>query len=100
MTIILQNLIFQQKVLKMEIKTALDWQKVGTALRKQLATVNYNPDLKLMFKNIEDMISELSKAEVVARQTKRTYHLDGQLQKINKRINHLEQMILIAQVMY
>jgi hypothetical protein len=83
----------------MEIKAALDWQKVGTNLRKQLSSVSYNPDLKQMFKNIEDMVSELSKSEVVARQTKRTYHLESQVQKINKAINHLEKLILIAQVM-
>lgn len=80
----------------MELKQALDWQTISASLRKQLSTINYNPDLKQMLKNIELMVSELSKAEVVARQTRRSYHLENQIEKINKAINHLEKLILIA----
>jgi len=52
-----------------------------------------------MLKNIDLMVNELSRAEVVARQTKRTYHLESHREKINKAINHLEKLILIAKVM-
>jgi len=83
----------------MEIKLALDWQPVSAHLRKQLATINHNPDLKQMLKNIDLMVNDLSRAEVIARQTRRTYHLESHLEKINKAINHLEKLILIAQVM-
>jgi hypothetical protein len=83
----------------MELKVALDWQTISASLRKQLASMNYNPDLKQMLNNIESMVTELSKSEVVARQTKRTYHLTSQIEKINKAINHLEKLILIAKVM-
>jgi adenine C2-methylase RlmN of 23S rRNA A2503 and tRNA A37 len=83
----------------MEIKLALDWQTVSANLRKQLSTINYNPDLKQMLDNIDKMVNELSRAEVVARQTRRTYHLESHIEKINKAINHLEKLILIAKVM-
>jgi adenine C2-methylase RlmN of 23S rRNA A2503 and tRNA A37 len=83
----------------MEIKLALDWQHVSANLRKQLASINYNPDLKQMLNNIDLMVNDLSRAEVVARQTRRTYHLESHLEKINKAINHLEKLILIAKVM-
>jgi ribosomal protein S20 len=83
----------------MELKRALDWQTISANLRKQLSNISYNPDLKQMLKNIEDMVSELSKAEVVARQTKRTSMLDTQVDKVNKSIKHLEKLILIAQIM-
>jgi len=83
----------------MEIKHSLDWQKVNSQLRKQLSQVNYNPDLYHMLKNIDHMVTELSKDEVVARQTRRTTTWNNQLEKINKSINHLEKLILIAQVM-
>jgi hypothetical protein len=83
----------------MEIKLALDWQPVSANLRKQLASINYNPDLKQMLNNIDLMVNDLSRAEVVARQTRRTYHLESHLEKINKAINHLEKLILIAKVM-
>ena len=52
----------------MEIKLALDWQTVSANLRKQLSTINYNPDLKQMLDNIDKMVNELSRAEVVAQE--------------------------------
>jgi len=67
----------------MEIKLALDWQTVSANLRKQLSTINYNPDLKQMLDNI----------------ARRTYHLESHREKINKAISHLEKLILIAKVM-
>jgi len=83
----------------MHLKQALDWQTIGTSLRKDLSKLDYNPDLKHMLKNVEDMVKELSKEEVIARQTRRTYHLESHLEKINKAINQLEKLILIAQIM-
>lgn len=83
----------------MQLKTALDWQTIGSSLRKDLAKLSYNPDLKNLLKNIENMVKELSKEEVVARQTRRTYHLNAHIENINKAIRQLEQLILIAQIM-
>jgi hypothetical protein len=83
----------------MELKVALDWQIIGANLRKELKNVSHNPDLKKMLQNIEDMVTELSRSEVIARQTKRTSMLTSQIEKINKSINHLKKLILIAQIM-
>ena len=83
----------------MTLKKALDWQTISAKLRKDLAAVSHNPDLKQVYKNIEVMVSELSKNEVIARQTKRDSMLASQVDNINKSINHLEKLILIAHVM-
>ena len=83
----------------MELKVALDWQIISANLRKDLKNVSHNPDLKKMLQNIEDMVTELSRSEVIARQTKRTSMLIGQIEKINKSIGHLQKLILIAQIM-
>ena len=83
----------------MQLKTSLDWPMIETKLRKDLARINYNPDLRNMLKNIETMVTELSKEEVVARQTKRTHTTEKQAEKINKAVIHLEKLILIAQIM-
>ena len=83
----------------MTLKKALDWQTISAKLRKDLAQVSHNPDLKQVYKNIEVMVSELSKNEVIARQTKRDSMLASQVDNINKSINHLEKLILIAHVM-
>jgi pterin-4a-carbinolamine dehydratase len=83
----------------MTLKKALDWQTISAKLRKDLAQVSHNPDLKQVYKNIEVMVSELSKNEVIARQTKRDSMLASQVDNINKSISHLEKLILIAHVM-
>jgi pterin-4a-carbinolamine dehydratase len=83
----------------MTLKKALDWQTISAKLRKDLAQVSHNPDLKQVYKNIEVMVSELSKNEVIARQTKRDSMLASQVDRINKSISHLEKLILIAHVM-
>lgn len=83
----------------MELKIALDWQIISANLRKDLKNVSHNPDLKKMLQNIEDMVTELSRSEVIARQTKRTSMLTSQIEKINKSIGHLQKLILIAQIM-
>jgi pterin-4a-carbinolamine dehydratase len=83
----------------MTLKKALDWQTISAKLRKDLAAVSHNPDLKQVYKNIEVMVSELSKNEVIARQTKRDSMLASQIDGINKSISHLEKLILIAHVM-
>jgi len=83
----------------MELKVALDWQIISANLRKDLKNVSHNPDLKKMLQNIEDMVTELSRSEVIARQTKRTSMLTSQIEKINKSIGHLQKLILIAQIM-
>lgn len=83
----------------MTLTQALDWQTIGTSLRKDLSKVAFNPDLKNLLNNIEGMVRELSKEEVIARQTRRNYHLGSHVDKINKAINHLEKLILIAQIM-
>ena len=83
----------------MQLQTALDWQTISAKLRKDLAKLSYNPDLKTMLNNIEAMVKELSKEEVIARRTRRTYSTEKQVDKINKAINHLDKLILIAQIM-
>lgn len=83
----------------MQLHSALDWQTISAKLRKDLAKLSYNPDLKTMLNNIEAMVKELSKEEVIARRTRRTYSTEKQVDKINKAISHLDKLILIAQIM-
>jgi hypothetical protein len=83
----------------MEIKLATDWTKVSIELERQLSDIGYNPDLKRMYNNINHMVAELSKLEVVAR-TKQKYSITREkVEAINKAINHLESYLLIAKLM-
>lgn len=83
----------------MKIERAIDWDKVGIDLHSQLGKIDYNPDLKRMFKNIDKMVTELSKLEVSFRRTQKYEILDEKVLQINNAINHLEKLILIAQLM-
>ena len=83
----------------MKIERALDWNQVSIELSSQLSSIGYNPDLRKMFANINKMITELSKLEVTHRRRQKYSLLDNKVDEINKAINHLEKLILIAQLM-
>jgi hypothetical protein len=83
----------------MEIQNSLDWQKINSDLTSQLSGVGYNPDLHKMLANITKMVSELSSLEVEARRKKSTHMTQEKLNNINKAINHLEKLIIMATLM-
>jgi hypothetical protein len=83
----------------MEIQNSLDWQKINSDLSSQLAKVGYNPDLQKMLSNITKMVSELSNLEVEARRSKSSLRTQVKVNDINKAINHLEKLILMATLM-
>lgn len=82
----------------MKIETSLDWQNVEASFIRQLNQLNYNPDLHKMLKNIQHMVDELSKIEVTARRIHKTSLTDEKVYEINKAIDHLEKLILIAKL--
>jgi hypothetical protein len=83
----------------MKIERAIDWNKVSDQLRSQMSSAGYNPDLTKMLKNIDTMVTELSKLEVLGRRTQKYSFLDDKVLQINNAISHLEKLILIAQLM-
>lgn len=83
----------------MQIERATDWQEVHTQLRSQMQGIGYNPDLQKMLNNITNMVSELSNLEVTARRTRIEHYVKEKVDKINKAIDHLEKLLLIAQLM-
>ena len=83
----------------MKIERALDWDKVSIDLSSQMNGIGYNPDLHRMHKNIDKMVTELSKLEVTLRRTGKFEMLEGRVAEINKAINHLEKLILMANLM-
>jgi hypothetical protein len=52
-----------------------------------------------MLANITKMVSELSSLEVEARRKKSTHMTQEKVNTINKAINHLEKLILMATLM-
>lgn len=83
----------------MKIQSSLDWLSVWSNLHTQLDSLPYNPDLYKMLKNIEKMIDDLSKLEVEARRIRNTSILQEKITRINQAIDHLEKLLIIAQLM-
>jgi len=83
----------------MEIKNSLDWQEVHSDLRHQMSTLGWNPDLRRMLNNITNMVVELSKVEVDARRSKSDRVAQEKMVDINKAIDHLEKILLMAMLM-
>ena len=83
----------------MKIEQATDWQEVKSSLLKQMQSIGYNPDFTKMIKNIDSMITALSKLEVEARRIRKSNLIQNQLSDINKAIDHLEKLLLMAQLM-
>ena len=83
----------------MKIERAIDWNQVSIELSAQMNGIGYNPDLHRMHKNIDKMVSELSKLEVNLRRTGKYNILDDKVSDINTAINHLEKLVLMANLM-
>ena len=83
----------------MQIERAIDWNQVSNSLKRQLSTIGYNPDLHKMYKNIDSMVTELSKLEVTSRRFQKSNLTESRVNEINSAINHLEKLILMAKLM-
>ena len=83
----------------MKIERALDWNQVSSNLSSQMNGIGYNPDLHRMHKNIDKMVTELSKLEVNLRRTGKFEMLNDRVADINTAINHLEKLVLMANLM-
>ena len=83
----------------MEIKTSLDWEQVSILLLQQQNALPYNRDLNKMYKNISNMVRELSRLEVDARRLNAPYMTEEKIAEINSAIDRLEKLMLIAKLM-
>lgn len=83
----------------MDIRTALEGRDVCDKLRSDLSKIRYNPDLNKMLKNIEKMVTEVSKLEVTCRRTVSQVILERPLRELNESVIHLQKLILVAQLM-
>ena len=83
----------------MKIENSLDWNLVCHKLEKQLSDIPYNQELHKMLSNISKMVDELSKIEVLARRTYKSNLTLEKVEAINKAIDHLEKLIVMANLM-
>ena len=79
-----------------EFNNAVEAQKLVDALSKRLKELNYNPDLKKMIKNLDHLVTELSKAEVVARTNRAPGIAQRPKEELAKAIDYADKMLLLA----
>lgn len=82
-----------------QIEKAIDFDTVSTYLLAELRSIGYNPDLEKMYRNIQKMVTELSKLEVAFRRSHRNVLLKEKVEEINNSIDHLRKFILMAKLM-
>jgi hypothetical protein len=79
-----------------EFNNAVEAQKLVDALSKRLKELNYNPDLKKMIKNLDHLVTELSKAEVVARTNRAPGIAQKPKEELARAIDYADKMLLLA----
>lgn len=79
------------------ITSSLDWeQRLRPELKQKILNLPYNRDLRTMLKNIDNMIMQLSKAEVNARRNHKKIESLTELQAVNNAISTLEKWLIMA----
>jgi hypothetical protein len=82
-----------------KIETSTDWQEIHRLLRVEMKSIGYNQDLEKMVRNIDKMVADLSRLEVLVRRTRNTVLHTEKVEQINLTIDHLRKLVLMAQLM-
>ena len=82
------------------VTSAIQGREKLDELRRVLRQLPYNPDLLRLLKNCESICTEVSKKEVLGRNSKTNSHTEKPLKDLNESIDRLEKYILIARLMY
>lgn len=81
------------------IESAIQARQALRNIAMAMRSLPFDADMFKCWQNVNKMVSELSKLEVVARQTQRFYAIDEYKPKLLKAIRYLEQIVLTFQLM-
>lgn len=79
----------------MEWNNAVEARSACDSMHLELGELPYNADLRRYLKNIDALVTELSRKEVIARRHRSNTILIDDLTKINNSLNHLRNLILV-----
>lgn len=82
------------------ITSAIQGRQKIEEIRRILRGMPYNPDLQKLLKNCENLCTEVSKKEVLGRNSRTNYHVEKPLKDLNECVDRLEKLILLAKLMY
>lgn len=78
------------------IENSLDYPAYRDKLMLSIKALPYNRELRKMLSNIDDMVKDLSKAEVYARRGHKDISSLSELKLVNESIKYLEQWIVMG----
>jgi hypothetical protein len=78
------------------IESSLDYNTRRDKLLIEIKSVSYSKELRVMLQNIDEMVRELSRAEVHARRNNKPISELQELKRVNDSINFLEKWILMG----
>lgn len=78
------------------LRSSLDWNREREKYELQLKELPFNKDLIHMLRNIDMMVDDLSKAEVLARRKYKSISDVEELQKTNDAIATFEKWIIFS----
>ena len=79
--------------------TAEEARKYVDAFRHSKINLAFNQDSVRILNNVIKIVSELSRLEVEARQSRRTHKVDECKIRLDNAIDHLEKLLIIAKLM-
>jgi hypothetical protein len=82
----------------MKLETSVDWSKIESNLNSKCRNFTHCDEVRKMIRNINSEVTELSKAEVQARQGRKA-HATELLTKINQDIEMIEGYILVGAIL-
>jgi hypothetical protein len=78
------------------ITCSLDWPEKRDELKKKVRKVPRNRELVILLNNIDDLVKDLSRAEVDARRHKKDIGSLKELADVNEAIETLEQWLVFG----
>ena len=78
-----------------EFSSALQASQIVDELYREMKRFRYNSDLQRIHKNLESMVRELGKAEVLVRQTHKDTRYLAQKQDLIDAIDRFEKLLLV-----
>ena len=78
---------------------AIEARKYMDSLLKQIRACSYSPDLRVLWKNCNSMVDELSSIEVRCRQRQNFNSADIYRAKMHESIDYVEKLILMLTLM-
>jgi polyhydroxyalkanoate synthesis regulator phasin len=79
-------------------ETAVEARKIVDDFHRQLKSLKHGDDLKKMANNLDQLVSDLSKAEVLARTNRNPRYSDKPKQDLAAAIDYMDKMMLMLRL--